>query len=139
MRRHIPPLIILSLATVTVWYAAGLRMWTEAGPGAGLFPMIIGIGLLVGGGLWSLELAASQSVATPATPPEAYVRLGAQLLALLLFAALFETAGYVAVAIGLTVASAWIAGERSWLWIAVSAAIASFGVRYLFTLLGTPL
>lgn len=129
-----------AVAIGTVAYALQLRMYTSAGPGAGLFPVIIGIGLGIVSLLWLLQLLSRPAEGESEWPRgAAAVRVGLQLAALLAFALMMKPVGYTAAAAFLVVTTALIAGERGWLGTLIVAVICSFGFGYLFALLGTTL
>lgn len=131
-------LALIGLAGYTVRYSLGLKMYTSAGPGAGLFPLIIGTGLGITALLWLAQLLLVRAEGVTDPPgPGGLVRVGLQVLVLLLFVVLIGPVGYVPSAIVLVVGTGLIAGERNWAWLLLVAAMASFGIRYLFGLLGT--
>lgn len=139
MARKIAALLFVALGAFAAYYALGLRMYTSAGPGAGLFPFAIGVLLAATGCAWLVQVAR-EAEGPPVLPGrEALARIALQVGALALFALLLPTLGYIPSAIALAVLTALIAGERSWPWIAAVAAICSVGVSRLFELLGTPL
>jgi putative tricarboxylic transport membrane protein len=140
VQRSIAAVAFVALGGFTVNYALGLRMYTSEGPGAGLFPLIIGIGLMIAGALWFVQLRTDPEGGEPIVfNSVAMLRVVAQVAALLLFSFLMPQFGFVTAAAVLVVLTAFIAGERSWFWIAVVAALCSVGVQYLFRLLGTQL
>jgi hypothetical protein len=141
--KRIAALVFLALGCAVTAYAFQLRMYTASGPGAGLFPAMIGIGLGLLSVLWYREEARRvQAGATSSeTLPDkgALIRVGLQLATLAAFVILYPLAGYLVAALALTVGTAVIAGERNWFWIAVVALVAGPGVKLLFTALGTPI
>ena len=141
MQQKIAAAAFIALGAFAANYALGLRMYTSEGPGAGLFPLIVGIGLVVTGALWLVQLLAARDgdSAAAVAGGAAWLRVVLQIATLLLFSFLMRPLGYVASAAVLVTLTALIAGERSWMWIAVVAALCSFGVQYLFSLLGTQL
>ena len=140
MQRSIAAVAFVAFGAFTVTYAMHLRMYTADGPGAGLFPLIIGIGLIVCGALWFVQLRTTPEDSEPLVlGPVAAARIVGQIAALLAFAFLLSQFGFVPAAAALTIATAWIAGERSWLSIAAVAAGCSVGIKLLFQLLGTEL
>lgn len=117
-----------------------LGIYSISGPDPGLFPFIISLGLGAASAVWLAQLLRSTAGTQSVLPDAAsLVRIGLQLLAFVLFTILMPRIGYVPSAIILVVGTAWVAGERSWLWIAVIALLASFGLDYLIALLGTDL
>lgn len=141
VEQKIAAALFIALGAFTANYARGLRMYTSDGPGAGLFPLIIGIGLVIVGALWLVQLLAERNSEQDAPPVSTAgrLRLGLQVAALLLFSFMMQPFGYIASAAVLVILTALIAGERSWLWIPVVAGLCSVGVQYLFRLLGTEL
>lgn len=138
MSRKIAALLFLALGLFAVFYSLRLRMYTSSGPGAGLFPLLIGIVLAITASAWFLQLVREGPSASgePAmlTAP---VRVALQLGALILFAVLMPLIGYVWSAVAMVALTALIAGERSWFWIAVVAVICSVGLQWGFHQLGT--
>lgn len=136
--------LFLALGCAVIAYALQLQMYTSSGPGAGLFPAITGVGLAVTSVLWFFEensrlKAAGGAPADPAPPPAALIQVGLQLATLAAFVILYPIAGYLVASLILTVGTSWIAGERSWFWIVVIAAVTGPGIKFLFTALGTPI
>jgi putative tricarboxylic transport membrane protein len=138
MSRKIAALMFVALGLFAAIYSLRLKMYTSAGPGAGLFPLLIGIGLALTASAWFMQLVR-QGGDAPEGPAmlTAPVRMMLQLGALIAFAVLMPLVGYVWSAIAVVVLTALIAGERSWFWIAVVAAISSVGLQWMFRQLGT--
>ena len=138
MAQAIAALTFLALACATVAASLRLRMFTAEGPGAGLFPLIIGIGLALCAAIWLVQIRRGPRRAVLEGIDRAgAMRILAQIAALVGFTLALAPLGYIASSCGLILATALIAGERSWPWIAVVAAIGSIGLQRLFDLLGT--
>ena len=137
--KPVAALLIFVLGGFVLAYSLQLQMYTESGPGAGLFPAGIGIGLCLLSALWFLQTRREAQVAggVNTRPGMLPGRVGLQLLALVLFVPVFQWFGYMAAAAALTIATALIAGERNWLGIGVVGLITTVGVYYLFAALGT--
>lgn len=137
--RRLAAILFFILSTFVVAGSFQMRIYTESGPGAGLFPMISGVMLGLLSAIWFFQeqRLVTTSMGGLSIARGALIRVGLQLLALSAFATLLEPVGYLASAAVLAVMTALIAGERNWIAIAVLAAAASFGVSYLFSSLGT--
>jgi hypothetical protein len=133
-------LAFLALAVFAVAYSLQLRMVAHGGPGAGLFPFFIGCGLGAVALLWLAQIATRRPEPVEDAPDGwAVLRVALQLAALALFALLLNPLGYVPAAFLMAVATALIAGARSWPWILVVALLASVGLRLGLAVLGAQL
>jgi hypothetical protein len=137
--RLLAPLVIAVFAGAAIWRSSLYGVWKHSAPGAGLFPLLTSCGLLFFALLWLYDRAVSKDPLAALPEGVAMLRVGLQLAALVLFALVLDPLGYVAVAIGLAIITAVIAGEKNWGWMIVVALLAGFGVKYFFTALGTPL
>lgn len=132
-------LAFLGLSLFTVGYALELKMYTPAGPGAGLFPLIIGISLGMASVLWLYQVRREPVGPADILSGAGILQAGLQLAAVVLFALLLRPLGYIASSFLLVTATAVIAGERNWSGILIVALLASFGLRAAFALLGSTL
>jgi vacuolar-type H+-ATPase subunit I/STV1 len=140
MGDRIAAVTFLALALGTIAYALPLRMYTAAGPGAGLFPLIIGILMAVSAIAWLAQgWRRTDEAARGRVERAALIRVVAQIAALAAFTIALETLGYVASAAGLITVTALINGERRWAWIAAVAVMGSIGLSSALSLLGTRL
>lgn len=133
-------LVLVAVAAYTFFYARGLRLYTPSGPGAGLFPLLISVALGLGSVLWLFQLWRVPEGNASAVPGvSAATRVALQTLVVVAFVLLLKPLGYAPSAFLLVVGTALIAGERNWIWLTIVAGIASFGIKFLFHLLGTSL
>lgn len=137
--KRIAVLVFFLLGGFILAYSLQMQMYTTSGPGAGLFPAIIGGALCMLSLIWFVQVRRAPHEPADRTDTDRAIsgRVGLQLLALVLFIVVFQWAGYIAAAAMLTVATSLVAGERNWLWIAVVTLITTAGVYYLFAALGT--
>jgi hypothetical protein len=137
-RSILPPLLVFVGGLAYTLGALHYQVGTLAAPKSGLFPVGVGVLLLVASG-YSLVV----EYARPSPPPEAlgpdWRRVPAICAAIWAFAALLKPAGYViasAVLCGLLV---FILGRRPW-WLDVGIGVATAAVTYyFFSVLGVPL
>jgi hypothetical protein len=138
MYTKVVAVLFIGIAVFTVSYSLHLKMYTPEGPGAGLFPLLIGAAMFITAVSWLVQLFRESAAEPPFTLSwGAAARVGAQVLALALFAVMFHWAGFIASAFVLIVLTAMISGERSWLALLVAALLGSVGIQYLFSALGT--
>lgn len=131
-------LAFLVLACATIALALPLRMYTTSGPGAGLFPLIIGVVMALLALAWLAQCWRGGDTTTVGRLDRGgSARVLAQVGALIAFTLALEPLGYIASAAALIALTALINGERSWAWIAVVVAIGSVGLSSALALLGT--
>ena len=132
------PLLVFVGGLVYTGGALRYQAGTLATPGPGLFPVSVGVLILVASGFSLLA-----EYARPSPPLEAlgqdWWKVPAMCAAIWAFAALLKPAGYLiasAVLCGLLV---FILGRRPW-WVALGIGLATAAVTYyFFSLLGVPL
>ena len=132
------PLVVFVGGLVYTAGALRYQVGTPATPGPGLFPVSVGVLLLVASGFSLLA-----EYARPSPPPEAlgpdWWRVPAICAAIWAFAALLKPAGYLTASAVLCGALVAILGRRPW-WGVVGIGLATAAVSYyFFSLLGVPL
>lgn len=138
MYSKVAAVLFIGIAIATVVYSLDLKMYTPEGPGAGLFPLLIGVTMFLTATLWLAQLLRESAPGSSLFPSRhALIRVGSQVFALALFAVMLKAVGFVASAFVLVVLTALIAGEKSWLALLLAAGLGSVGIQYLFSLLGT--
>ncbi|SDN73476.1 tripartite tricarboxylate transporter TctB family protein [Ensifer sp. YR511] len=136
LKRYLAPLALLAIAICAACLSHGLRIWSETGPGAGLFPFSASCGIALMCLVWMAQASSDASASVR------FDRLGSivcQLALLGLFAFVMNTLGFIAAAVLVVAGTALLTGERNWIAIALLSVGTAFGVQYLFGVLGTPL
>jgi hypothetical protein len=134
----LPPLVVFVGGLAYTIGALTYQVGTVASPGPGLFPVLVGVLLLVASGV---SLAAE--CVRPSPPPEAlgpdWWRVPAVCAAIWAFAALLKPAGYLIASTALCGSLVFILGRRPW-WLAAGIGLASAAASYyFFGGLGVPL
>jgi hypothetical protein len=94
---QVTSLIFIAIGLFVLVSGLQLRLFDRYGPGAGMFPALIGGGLALAGLVWLLQLsfgAAGRDLAPIDTDRAGLVRVGLTLAALLIFAALLPLLGF---------------------------------------------
>ena len=132
------PLLLFAAGLLYTYGALSYEVGTLAAPKAGMFPLGVGVLLLVATGSRVL-----QEYARPSPPPEApgqeWRRLSAICLGIGAFIALLKPAGYLIASAILCGALLRVLGQRPW-WATAGIALAAAALSYfVFSFLGVPL
>ncbi len=118
--------LLIGVATLTyLGIGLGYRLGTPARPGSGFFPLVLG---LAGLGLAAMCLLRADRASRLAARPKAVVFV----LAVIVFAALIEPAGFIPVGIGFTALMVRLLGSRNPWQIAVMAVVVPVAMYALF-------
>ncbi|MCL4535410.1 MAG: tripartite tricarboxylate transporter TctB family protein [Bacteroidetes bacterium] len=137
MRRvyQVAAVVLFAFALFAVYEAHGLNYYTELGPGAGFFPLWIGVAL---GGLaiaWfgQVSLQPSEPMEQGFVPDRhGVIRIIAILVALLLFGVLVDTVGFQLMMLAFLLFLLVALGRQNPIVTLVIAIAGSFGLYYIF-------
>ena len=118
--------------------ATSYKVGTLSSPGPGLFPLIVGIVIMMTSAVYLVT-----ECLRPSAPPEgrghAFRRVPTIGLGILAYIVLLKPAGFCIAATVLCGVLLWILGRRPWWLVFAIALAASAACYYLFNLLGVPL
>ncbi|MBL8670971.1 MAG: tripartite tricarboxylate transporter TctB family protein [Alphaproteobacteria bacterium] len=128
----VPALAWTAIGGAICWGAAGLGLGSARQPGPGLFPFVLGAGIV----LLATWHAVANLVAAPAeAPPDRHANLGqvAMVVGLLCFFAIaIEPAGFVACAFVFFSAMFRVLSRRGWPFAVIASALATGSIYLLF-------
>lgn len=132
------PLSGLVLGVAYLLGALALPRGSVTAPGAGLFPLAVGLIIVVSSAV-ALVTEWRRPTAAPDPPGDAFRRVPALLGALVVFALLLKPAGFILAAAVLSALVLAVLGRRPWLAVGGLALAISVATALVFRLLGVPL